>query len=392
MYMNSFITEKGFKRPDFDEILSELGESSKLFFGEEIALDDKSLFGKLLRIIAYNTARLYEDLETAYYARFPHTATGLSLDRQCVLSGIKRNPATASRQKVTFTGTPEYTIPTGFEVSTAAGITFATENDYTIESNGQVSAYVVCTETGTAGNVANGAITEIVNPDSDVESVSNSEIISKGEEEETDTELRKRFDEAILGSGSGTVDAIKGAIMRCTNVRGCIVVENNEDTAVNGIPAHSFICYVSAPESSDGEIAQAIFDKKPIGILCCGNIEATAFDKTGGEHQMRFSRVSNKPIYVKIQVSEQNAADNVAELIQEAVSAKITKLTNGEDVILSSLYAPILEIDGVKDVKSIELSTDAQVYVKENITVAVSEIAYISSECVDVKVSQYEDK
>ncbi|MCM1544698.1 MAG: baseplate J/gp47 family protein [Ruminococcus sp.] len=389
--MNKFITETGFQRPTFSELLTELGDSAKLIFGEDIAIDDKSVFGKILRLIAYNTARFYEDLETAYYARFPHTATGVSLDRQCVFAGIKRNVAIASRHTVTFHGTRGYTIPVGFEVSTRSGVNFVTESESIIGESGEVSVVVMCTENGIIGNVSDGSIEVINAPDSDILFVDSSRLLSRGEEEEKDIELRNRFDEAILGLGSGTVDAIKGAVMRCANVRGCIVVENNTNETVDGLAPHSFVCYVSAPEASYSEIAQAIFDKKPIGILSCGDTPVEVVDEAGGRHEISFSKVQNQPIYIKAVVSVQDCGDDLQKEIKKALSDKINKLSNGDDVILSSLYVPIYAIEGVKDVTSIQLSTDGNVYRAENIGVAVNMIAFSDEANISVEVNDYVD-
>ena len=79
------LTEKGFKRPIFSELLETQIQKAKELFGEDIETDEKTPLGKFIRITVYDLARAYEDLEGIFYARFPNTARGTSLDRLCYL-------------------------------------------------------------------------------------------------------------------------------------------------------------------------------------------------------------------------------------------------------------------------------------------------------------------
>lgn len=87
----------GFKRPTYAEILDAQIARAKTLFGDDIETSELTILGKYIRLNVYDIAKLYEELENVYYARFPMTATGESLDRLCVFAGITRNPATASQ-------------------------------------------------------------------------------------------------------------------------------------------------------------------------------------------------------------------------------------------------------------------------------------------------------
>ena len=111
------LTELGFERPTYDEILENQINRAKTLFGDTIDTSELTALGKYIRINVADIDTLYQTLEGVYYARFPNTASGVSLDRLCPFAGITRNAATYARHKVTLTGTAGATIEAGFEVS-----------------------------------------------------------------------------------------------------------------------------------------------------------------------------------------------------------------------------------------------------------------------------------
>lgn len=86
------LTEQGYHRPTYDEILESKEQLARTLFGEDIETSEQTPLGKFIRIGAYDLSKAYEDIENVYYARFPNTASGISLDRLCVFVGISRNP------------------------------------------------------------------------------------------------------------------------------------------------------------------------------------------------------------------------------------------------------------------------------------------------------------
>ena len=116
-------------------------------------------------------------------------------------------------------------------------------------------------------------------PAADIESVSGVEIITKGQETENDYELRTRFSEAKEGLGSCNEIAIKSALLRIPTVTHAGVIVNETDTTdSDGRPARSFECYVSGGNNYHEQIAETIFEKKPIGIKTHGKISQEITD------------------------------------------------------------------------------------------------------------------
>ena len=205
---------------------------------------------------------------------------------------------------------------------------------------------------------------------------------------ETDTALRYRFENTISGAGSGTKAAIKGAILKVPLVDGVEVVENKTDETVDGIPPHSFKCFVLSPESQDTLIAEAIFKKKPLGIKAAGEVAVNIVDESGVTHTVNFSRTKQKNVYIKININVNNyfESDGVNQ-IKEHISLFINNLKNGEDVYISSIYGYIYKAAGVVNVSNLMLSTNGSDYNTSNITVNSDEVARIEPTNIEVVVN-----
>lgn len=387
------ISEQGYIRPTYEDILADRIALAQELFGKDIDTSNTSALGKFIRLSVQDLADAYEEQEIIYYSRFPNTATGQSLDRLMPFAGITRNAPTRAEHEIKFTGTPNYEVPTGFLVGTTKEETFYLVNPVTLDETGTGTGIVQCTELGTIGNVQLGAITEIINPSVDVLSIEHTAIETLGKETETDKELRERFAIAIAGTGSGTPTAIRGAIMRINGVSGCLVVANDTNTTDSaGRPAHSFEVYVYAPETLDQEIAETIFSKKPLGIQCIGDVSVAVQGVFGTTQTIQFSRVEETAMYVKatIAVDEDFELDGV-EQIKAAIIEQINKLFVGDDVIFTSLYKQIFSVAGVKDVTYLGLSDDGTSYGSTNITMDESSIARISDANIEIEVTDYED-
>ena len=153
------ITETGFKRRTYDEILQEKIAKAQELFGEDIDTGELTPLGKYIRINAYDQALTEEEAEMIYYSIFPSTAVGVSLDRLCVFAGITRNAATEARYVVNITGTTGALIPYGFLVGTESGVNYSVigaavcndngvyntiEGDVEIDEDGEGLAVVKC--------------------------------------------------------------------------------------------------------------------------------------------------------------------------------------------------------------------------------------------------------
>ncbi len=388
----------GFSRPTFDDLLNTQIERAKEIFGEDIDTDETSVFGKFIRLFVADLAEMYETLEGVFYARFPNTAKGVNLDRLCAFVGIERNPATSARYKIVRRMKAEtngMVIPYGFQFSNEAKTVFYnTIDDYVVKKTEDnrgycVTMYVDCTERGIIGNLPTAEINTVVNPIPALPSLSmlHSEVtqISEGSDEESDYSLRKRFQQAITGLGQSTLESLKGAILQVSGVNGVSIKENVTNSTVEGMPPHSFQCYVLYNDASQKEeIAKAIYYNKPIGIQPYGSEIVSIEDNVGITHSIGFTQTVRKEIYIEASLlTDNDFSDNSITAMKQAIADKINALKNGDDVYISSIYG-LLHVEGVASVTSLKLSTDNVTYTAEDVMCSGNEVARILTDNITI--------
>lgn len=372
------LTDTGYYRPTYNEILETKIQTAKDLFGEDIDTSEQTALGKFIRIGAYDLSKAYEDIEHIYYSRFPNTASGLSLDRLCVFAGISRNPATFAEHIITVNGSTDTEVAEIIVCGEDSDITFHNIEPFVIPSSGSVDIVVQCNTEGETGNIT--TIKQIVNPIAGITGVQYSGTIKYGENIESDFDLRRRFSQAIEGIGSANASSIRTSILRVPTVKSVSVMENKTNETVNGRPPHSFECFVYGGEEYQTEIAQAIYDKAPIGIVSCSTsdrpITKTIYDDGGTGHTITFSHTSNIPVYIEVYYKTNNKFKLDGETqIKETLVDYINNLGVGSNVIQSSLYGYIYSIDGVKDVTSLKIGISSDSLKTTNISIEGWEVA-----------------
>ncbi len=381
------LTELGYKRLTYNEILDSKIRRAKELFGENIRTDETTLLGKFIRINAYDQALAEEEAEAIYYARFPNTATGVSLDRLCTFVGITRNSAIAAQYQVKVTGIAGETVPTGFLVCTESNVIYYNTQATEIGVDGTCTICVECIEAGTIGNVQAEKINTIKNPSAYVDEVIGINILKPGTDTESDYALRQRFNEAKQGQGACNENAIRSALLRVPTVKSASVVTNESETEDSaGRPPHSFECYIFGGEDYHESVAQTIFEKKPLGIKTYGKTSYDIIDDGGYTHKIYFSHVTQIDIAVKIKIKINNDFSDTTgiEEIYENITTYINNLGVGKNVILSSLYGKIHEVIGVTEVTCLLISKVADTPASSNIVIKEWEVPECNS--VDVVI------
>ena len=263
------------------------------------------------------------------------------------------------------------------------------KRDFTITSNLSApfvfrSATVECTETG----IVTQAISSVNTIDTPVigwNSVTNPVAGVAGNDLETDEELRIRFKQNKARTSTGTVTALYSALTALNSVAEVKVVENDTNaTDSNGLPAKSFMCIVDGGNSSD--IANAIWQKKPAGVLAYGNTTVSVVDSQGFSHDISFQRVADVNIYINVSISTYTGAPPTATAdIKAALIAYIDALKIGDDVVYSRLYTPINTVAGVQ-VNSLAIGTSPSPTGTSNIPVSLIQKAFTQNSFINVTV------
>lgn len=383
------LTDAGFRRPTYAELLDALEYKARELFGTKANLTVRSPLGVFLRIYAWMLNLLFSTLEEVYNSRFVDTATGSSLYNLGRAIGLRLLGAQKAVGYLTFYGEDGVLVPEGYLAETVVGNQYVTLKDGVIQ-NGSITLPASATVPGPDSNTAEDTITIITNPKLGVRTVTNTAPFEGGRNTETDAEFRQRYYRSVDYAGGANIDAIVADIYRSVEGVISVIGEENDTDEVNelGMPPHSI--EIVAYGGLDEAIAQAIFNRKAAGIQTFGNTTVPVFTSSGGTYDISFSRPTPVRIWVRVYnlITNRDFPPDGIEQIKEKIIAYIGSDTKsgvniGSPVIRMSLPTVIYQVSGVVDFK-LKISADGENYGWENITLAKHEKAVTEEGLVDV--------
>lgn len=384
------VTERGFRRPTYVELLNAIEYKARELFGERANLTVRSPLGIFLRIFAWMLNILFALMEDVYNSRFVDTAVGTSLYNLGRAIGLSLLPAQKASGYITFSGTAGTAIPTGFLVKTVAGYQYAVLVDGRIGADGTVILPVQAVGTGADYNADAGTVKEIVNPLDGVSSCVNASAMTGGRWRESDEEFRDRYYKSVDFAGGVNADAIAGEILQ--NVEGvysaiCYENDTDEEDAL-GLPPHSF--EVVAYGGLDEEVAKAIFRRKAGGIQTYGGKTISVVALNGQSYSIHFSRPTTVPVYVKVYDLETDSnfpwdgEDRIKDALISFIGGDVQGgLPIGTDVLYMALPGAILSVPGVVDF-SLSIGTSAASLAVKNIPIGTREKAITSTSSITI--------
>lgn len=177
-----------------------------------------------------------------------------------------------------------------------------------------VRADATCTKTGPVNGFA-GTINTIGNPKTGWDGVTNQLDAAVGRDVESDEEYRARWDVERFGPGKATERAMRAAFLATEELRQKVKGIKIEET-----PDY-FTVTVYAPDLTDDEVAQIIFDNKPLGADTKGAESGTATDTNGQSRTIYFDRASALWVWLKIVITKgelfPDLGDPAAAIAQE---------------------------------------------------------------------------
>lgn len=385
------LTDAGFRRPTYAELLDALEYKARELFGQKANLTVRSPLGIFLRIFAWTLNLLFSTLEDVYNSRFVDTAVGSSLLNLGRAIGLRLLGAQKAMGYLTFCGDDGTEVPLGFLAETTAGIQYVVLKAGVIEG-GSVTLPASAAVAGPDGNTAEGTVKNITNPKLGVKSVVNEKAFEGGRNTETDAEFRERYYLSVDFAGGVNLDAIIAEIYE--NVEAVIAVtgeENDTDfESETGLPPHSF--ELVAYGGLDEDIAKAIYRRKAAGIQTFGNTTVTVITAAGNTYDIHFSRPAPVGVWVKVfnlvTDNKKFPLDGI-ERIKQAIIQHIGVNTRGglnigQDVICVTLPTVVLKVPGVVDF-DLQLSPDGKVFSWKNIEIAAREKAVTDESMVIVE-------
>lgn len=383
------LTDAGFRRPTYAELLDAFEHKARELFGGEANLTVRSPLGIFLRIYAWALNLLFSTLEDVYNSRFVDTAVGSSLYNLGRAIGLRLLGAQKAVGYLTFTGDDGVDVPEGYLAETITGFQYITLKAGTI-LDGSVTLPASAVEAGPDSNTAENTITIITNPKSGVSAVKNEKAFEGGRNTETDAEFRERYYLSVDFAGGVNIDAIVAEIYEGVEAVIAVTGEENDTDEQNasGLPPHSI--EIIAYGGLDEDVAKAIFRRKAAGIQTYGNTTVAVVSSAGTTHNINFSRPTPVNVWIKItglQTASAFPLDGIekvkANLVDFIGSNTKGGLAIGQDVICVALPTEVLKVPGVVDF-DLQISSDGVTYGYDNITVAAREKAVTSESKVTV--------
>lgn len=232
-----------------------------------------------------------------------------------------------------------------------------------------------------------GTINSIVTPVFGWISVNNEISAERGATQETDEELRERFRISKAVRASNTSEALYSQLLEIEGVMFVRVYENMTDEVdIIGLPPHSFMAIVRG--GTDTDVAEVVWNNKPVGIASYGNSSAVIRDTQNLERTINFSRPVEVPIYVNIQVKkiDNSFPNDGVELIRNSVLEYLNgAITFGEDVIYTRMFTPVNAVPG-HQVELLEIGTNPGAMAPANIDIAWDEFPITLLENIEVSL------
>lgn len=213
---------------------------------------------------------------------------------------------------------------------------------------------------------------------------------------ETDAELRKRIGEAV-DSGLATYDGMRTYLEKL--IGNVSLSANDEPYAKDGLPGHSLAVLVpdnfshtdtQGNDDTDAFVAQAIWHCKPAGIRTHGTVSATVTDVAGNPHEVRFDRISGKPLALAVEITEydeERLPDDYAVRIVDALAEWAKgEYSPGKDIIVQRLVGPVF--DAAEGVESVRIAATFGGTTRTDGRIPVPAWNYATLDAADIGVSK----
>lgn len=319
----------------YDEIFAAMRARYRALSGFDA--DAASDIGIRLRVLASETAAVYEKIDELRAEVFPQTSTGEYLERHAETRAIQRKPALAATGTLKFTReTPAYSdilIPKGILCSTRPEpqLFFETAQDAVLAAGeSEIEVAAIAAEAGAASNVAVGAVCTMISPATGITAVTNTTTFSGGVDEESDDDLRARLVSAYQNISNGTNSAFYYDLAMSREG----VLSANILPRKRGRGTVDVVITTRNAESQD-EIVAAI--QAEMNLRKEINVDVLVLAATR----------AYPAITAEIAVKDGYRFDLVAESCKAVIAAHLDRLGVGDSLLLAALGSGLMAVDGV---------------------------------------------
>lgn len=394
-----YIVSTGVVVPDTADTLAEVRAEFKTAFGDDLDVSPETPQGVLIvaetearDAVAKNNAQLANQIN-------PNLAGGVFLDAIWALTGGQRVAATPTIVSgVNLAGVPGTVLPAGTRAGVGiAGAVFELTAPATLDGTGAgVGTFQAVTPGATP--VAAGALNTIVSGILGWETVSNPSPGITGLDEETDIAARIRRRQTLALQGVALPEAIVSGVNTVPGVRSMVFRENYTaaPVTIEGVTLGAHSVYNCVDGGTDADVALMLLRKKSSGCAWVGALTVPVVEPYSGQtYNVKFSRPTAVPIYVKCTVIPNGAAyPDIPGLVRQAMLDYANGLQEGEagfvvggDVSPFELAAAVGRVAAPLYVRNITLSTNGTTYSAAEITILISQKATLLAGNIEVTIA-----
>ena len=332
------ITEAGIAAPDFATILAQLQAAYRAIYGDDAYLEPDGQDGEWIALIAAAINDCNAATIAAYNAFSPATAQGAGLSSVVAVNGIRRAAPSRGTVDLRVSGTVGTVIANGIAADDA-GNRWLLPASVTIPLAGEVIVTATAEAAG-ALRAQPGGITRIATPTLGWQAVTNPAAATPGAPVETDAALRLRQQASVARPSRSVLEGLVGDVRSLPGVSRLAAMENDTPAAdANGIPANSIALVVEGGDAA--AIAGAIARRKTPGTGTHGTTSVLVTTAFGVVQAVRFFRPAVRRIGIAVDVQAMPGYTSaIGARIAAALSAYVTALPIGDDVLIGRLYVP----------------------------------------------------
>lgn len=357
--MTTGVTSQGFVPKTVQELISDVEAAELVNIDPLLDTSPEQAVGQLNGIFCAKLAELWELGSVAYNSVNRDAAEGPQQDNIGALTGTKRLTAKPSYtlQTCIFSSAGDY--PAGALVANVNGqaqTQFANGDDINLVTTGGSTTATdtrtglvlatgtlpltvpgikfFCTANGPTVANANTLAT-ITTPVSGWSSTNNPNDAVLGSLVEGDTAYKIRQELEIASVGSGNPDAMRADVLNVPGVLNAFVLENTTNFPdANGTPPHAFQVVIwdgPGASAANNDVAQAIWNDKPTGVLPFGTVTGLATDSEGNPEVVLFDRATQLQLYLTYTITLAPNAAPIATIAPQ-VKAAVVAATQGINV------------------------------------------------------------
>jgi uncharacterized phage protein gp47/JayE len=331
------------------EILAAIEQDQRDEISDSLDQSTSSVLGQVNRLVSRAHRLTQEALAAIYLAADPDSATGAALLALCAITGTEREPATASRCRVTV-DLDAGTYAAGSLVIAPEGRPedrFANRGEGVSAGAGDDVVFAA-QETGPIDVPADTF--EIADALAGFNSITSHPAATPGNDIETEAALRARRNAEVESPGSSSPSGIAADLTReLPLIESVSVTENDTDATVDSVPPHSLevIVYGPDPATSDDDqaVADQIWASKAGGIGTYGTTSKTVTDSAGVTHTIRFTRPADDVTTCALTVLTRSTYQGDTALKNALEAAALEALVPGLDLSWSMLVQWAHEAD-----------------------------------------------